>query len=218
VRDLSEKIAVHCNAESLFDQVIEKIGDGFICFFAKDRVIYPDEGTWSDKLHAERNGYFIISAERFLMEGKDEVREFKVGDRVEACSIELKTVEEAIELSKYLQWDVCGSPDSFGYAAYITINQGKITNWGREPIHFNSLGEWKATNKPTTNAKEETMSKENVVIEKVFTKENHGLVKRLIAEFGDEVPNTFQAEIDVQRDSKRYIAELERRDKEREEK
>lgn len=62
---------------------------------------------------------------------------------------------------------------------------------------------------------EATMSKENVVIEKVFKDSSHDLVKRLLAEFADEIPNTFQAEIDVERDKKLYVAELKRREKAR---
>ena len=58
-------------------------------------------------------------------------------------------------------------------------------------------------------------SKMNVVIEEVFKDDKYGLVKRMDAEFGKEIPDTLQARIDLLRDKKQYIAVLESREDER---
>jgi hypothetical protein len=166
---MSEKIAVHCPTEELWNKVRKVIDP------------YQKRGySWSVwttdscfKIHAQKNankgicrneGYTIISAEEYLKEVKDEVmeqREFKVGDRVE--------ILQGYNIPD-LAW-IKAMDEHVGTIAIINSIAGNgFIGFKYLPCAYDKSWLKLLTNKPTTT-KEETMSISiNETVAKVFPK------------------------------------------------
>ena len=188
---MSEKIAVHCKTEELFDKVRMKanIGDGHRWgMFRSESCINLGVGSQSVRWYQDAD-FTIISAEEYLKEGEVE---FKVGDRVRCIDSSGLDIHIA---GTYIIHDIKFKPTEIG-----------LSLEGCPKDNYYKSCRFEVVNSQTKPKKENTMNK-NIVV--AFPKTDDAVLVE--EQLGSEIKEGFINGLVIKQYAKEILTEAKNR-------